>query len=300
MSEPVDVSLLSRILDLSGAGLSALLGGLAAREERLDPIGFATIAIAAGLGGGIVRDTLMQRGTPIALTDWAFLVAAIVGAAIAFLLPRGGRRWAAISPWLDALVLGLWAAAGSDRALAHGLGWLPAILLGTMTGVGGGVVRDLLLARMPAIFRGGTLYATSALASTTTLVGLNSLGLPNIALLAATTVGTGLTLLARRRGWSLPDSTQAAAHMPEPLLEAVGADVEGIHEDLERDRRTAQRKAEREAKEARAHRYEQGAPDGRAPASASETAPIADPPREARSGPEQGRPPSAGEEPSGR
>lgn len=226
----VDISLFSRILDLAGAGMAALLGGILARALRLDPVGVATIAIISGLGGGIVRDTLMQKGTPVAFTDSAFVIAAIVGAALAFLLPIGGRSWDRIYPWIDALVLGCWSAAGADRALAHGFDWLPALLLGATTGVGGGVVRDVLLRRMPGLFRGGTLYATSALAASGTMIGLSALDLNEIALAVSTAVGAALTLLARERGWSLPTSEGAVSKIPGSIGRATAAKMEELVE----------------------------------------------------------------------
>lgn len=239
MDPAVDISVFNRILDLSGAGMAALLGGILARAMRLDPVGFTTIAIVSGLGGGVVRDTLMQKGTPVAFTDSAFLIAAVIGAALAFFLPIGGRLWDRIYPWLDALVLGCWAAAGADRALSYGFDWLPALLLGAVTGVGGGVIRDVLLRRMPGVFRGGTLYGTSALASAGTMIALSSMGLPNIALGAATVVGAGLTLLARERGWSLPTAEKTVSKIPGSIGRAtadrMGELIEAEAADMERE-----------------------------------------------------------------
>ena len=73
-----------RAVDLTGVLANALLGGVVARAERLDPVGFGILAIVSGLGGGLIRDTLLQRGTPIALTDYAYILTALAGALIAF------------------------------------------------------------------------------------------------------------------------------------------------------------------------------------------------------------------------
>jgi uncharacterized membrane protein YeiH len=107
-------------------------------------------------------------------------------------------------PVLDALALGTWAAAGAQKTLAVGLGWLPAILLGTITAVGGGAVRDVVLRRVPGVLGGNTLYATCAIAGAGVLVLLTGHGHPTAGLVAATVVGAGLCLLARWRGWILP------------------------------------------------------------------------------------------------
>lgn len=80
-----------RALDLTGVFANALLGGVIARREKLDPVGFAGLAVASGLGGGIIRDTLLQRGTPVALTDYAYLLTAFAAAALSFLV-RVERR----------------------------------------------------------------------------------------------------------------------------------------------------------------------------------------------------------------
>jgi uncharacterized membrane protein YeiH len=195
-----------RFVDLVGVLANALLGGVVARAARLDPVGFAVLAIVSGLGGGLIRDTLLQRGTPVALTDSAYVLTALAGATVAFLLPVERRLWAKVFPYVDALALGAWAAAGAQKTLGLGLGWLPALLLGTITAVGGGLVRDVLLNRVPSIFGGNTLYATSALLASGVMVLLHQAGHDTAGLVVTTLVGAGLTLAARWRGWQLPDA----------------------------------------------------------------------------------------------
>lgn len=195
---------LFRILDLSGVFGNAVLGGVIARHAKLDPVGFAVLAVLSGLGGGLIRDTLLQHGTPIALTDYAYLVTAFAGAGLAFLIHVEGRFWNSVWPVIDALALGCWAATGAQKTLGVGLGWLAAVLLGTITAVGGGAVRDVVLRQVPAILGGNTLYATCALAASGALVLLQYNGYPTAGLVAALVVGAGLCLLARWRGWILP------------------------------------------------------------------------------------------------
>jgi uncharacterized membrane protein YeiH len=200
------VSELFRWLDLTGVFANAILGGAIARAARLDPIGFAILAILSGLGGGIIRDTLLQRGTPIALTDYAYVLTALAGAVVAFLVKVDGRIWDRIWPLIDALALGCWAAAGAQKTLASGLGWLPAVLLGTITAVGGGFVRDIVLRRVPGILGGNTLYATCALVASGVMVVFYRSDHPTAGLISATLVGAGLCLLARWQHWVLPQS----------------------------------------------------------------------------------------------
>ena len=135
------LSELSRTVDLAGAFANAVLGGVVARELKMDPVGFIALAIVSGLGGGIIRDTLLQHGPPIALTDSAYVVTAAAGATLAFLAPLHGRIWGLSYPVVDAMALGTWATVGAQKTLGVGLGWLPAVLLGTVAAVGGGAVR---------------------------------------------------------------------------------------------------------------------------------------------------------------
>jgi uncharacterized membrane protein YeiH len=197
---------LFRALDLTGVFANALLGGVIARRERLDPIGFVALAVMSGLGGGLIRDTLLQHGTPVALTDPAYLLIAFAGAVVTFLVRVEGRTWGRVWPLADALALGCWAAAGAQRTLDVGLGWLPAILLGTITAVGGGAVRDVVLRRVPGVLGGNTLYATCAVVASATLVILHDRGYPTAGSIAALVVGAGLCLLARHRRWVLPEA----------------------------------------------------------------------------------------------
>ncbi|MBO1768347.1 TRIC cation channel family protein [Allobranchiibius sp. GilTou38] len=197
---------LFRVLDLTGVLANATLGGVIARAEKLDPFGFATLAVLSGLGGGIIRDVLLQHGTPVALTDYAYLVTALVGAAISFVIRVQGRAWDRVWPIIDAVALGTWAAAGAAKTLAAGLGWLPAVLLGMITAVGGGVVRDVVLRRIPGVLGGNTLYATCALGAAGVLVLLSTNGHPTVGLVAATIFGAGLCIIARWRGWMLPSA----------------------------------------------------------------------------------------------
>ena len=200
------IELLIRVADVTGVLANAILGGLIARAERFDPVGFLTLAIMSGLGGGMVRDALLQAGPVVALTDPAYLAAAMAGAGLAFFVPVNKRLWDVAFPYLDAVALGCWAAAGASKTLGLGFGWVPAILMGTITAVGGGVMRDVVLRRTPSVFGGNTLYATSAILASAVMVVLQPLGIEPFATLAAICAGMLLTLVARKREWRLPDS----------------------------------------------------------------------------------------------
>ncbi|HET9596684.1 MAG TPA: TRIC cation channel family protein [Anaeromyxobacteraceae bacterium] len=200
---------LLRGVDLVGVLANAVLGGAMARSERLDPVGFAALAILSGVGGGIIRDTLLQHGAPIALTDHAYILTAMAGATLAFVVNVEGRWWDLAFPFVDAAALGCWAASGSEKTLTLGFGWLPAVLLGTITAVGGGMTRDVVLRRIPAVFGGNTLYASAALIASGVMVMLHHLERPVIGLVAATATGASVCLVARWRGWRLPQASSS-------------------------------------------------------------------------------------------
>lgn len=194
-----------RTVDLIGVFGNAAIGAAVARAERLDPVGFATLAILSGLGGGIIRDTLLQQGPPLGLTDNAYVLTALAAATLTYLVTLEGPVWERLLPVIDAIALGSWAAAGALKTLSAGLGWLPALLLGMITACGGGALRDIVVRRTPTVLGGNTLYATCALVAAGVMVVAFDAGQSNLGLLAATLTGATLCLLARRRGWMLPD-----------------------------------------------------------------------------------------------
>nr|WP_297428085.1 trimeric intracellular cation channel family protein [uncultured Actinotalea sp.] len=206
-----------RALDLVGVFLNGVLGGTIARQRRFDLVGFAILAIVSALGGGILRDTLLQQGPPVALTDPWYLATALCGAVVAFVVRLEGRWWTRTYFVGDSLVLGCWAAVGAGRALEAELGVLPAVLLGVTTAVGGGMIRDVVVGQVPAVFGGNTLYATSAVIACLVLIPLHEAGFETAGVYASIAVGAGLSLLARRRRWTLPDA-DAVRLRPLPRL----------------------------------------------------------------------------------
>lgn len=192
------------VVDLLGVITNGILGGVVARHLKMDLVGFTILAIISGLGGGMLRDTLLQQGFPVALTNPAYLTTALAGAFIAYLLPLQ-QRWTQRGLFFaDTLSVGCWAATGTTKGLAAGLGWMPSILLGVVTAVGGGMIRDIAVGRVPAIFGGNTLYATSALIASGEMLILAQLGLPNAGMGGAIVISAIVSLSARKFGWRLP------------------------------------------------------------------------------------------------
>ncbi|MEU0049086.1 trimeric intracellular cation channel family protein [Streptomyces sp. NPDC006184] len=203
---PAGLTLATRYLDLAGVFSCALLGGAVARTAGLDLFGFLAVGIISGLGGGMIRDVLLQHGTPVALTDYAYLSTAIAGSVVVFLIKISEASWARLFTVLDAAVLGLWAVTGVNKTLAVGLGWLPAVLLGAVTAVGGGALRDVVLGRVPAVFGGNGLYATVAIAVAGVTVICVYLGVPTVGAGLGITLALVFRLTAVRLGWNLPNS----------------------------------------------------------------------------------------------
>lgn len=156
------------LLDFLGVFVGALGGALdAVRETRYkyDFIGVLGLAFVSALGGGIMRDIILQHGPPLAFLDIRYEITAFIGAFVALALRKKemGSGAANAIVIIDAAAIGLFSVAGTTRALNAGLLALPAILLGVTTAVGGGSLRDVLSGRAPRIFERGQFYAIAAL-----------------------------------------------------------------------------------------------------------------------------------------
>ncbi|GAB3814185.1 hypothetical protein GCM10028820_09720 [Tessaracoccus terricola] len=198
-----DPGLVFRIADVAGVVGNGLLGGAVARAKRFDLIGFLFLAIVSGLGGGIIRD-VMLGARPVALTDPFYLGGAVAAAVIAYVLTLDGPISRRALSLVDVVALGCWSATGASKALAAGLGWIPAILLGVITAVGGGMLRDVLVNETPAIFGGKPLYATIGVVAALEMVALQHYGRPTLGMGVAILTATTLGLVARWRNWQLP------------------------------------------------------------------------------------------------
>ena len=156
----------------------------------------------------MVRDILLGAAPPVALTDPRYLTVALVGAGVAMLWKLESRPWRIALILADGMVLGCWAATGALKTLAAGFGIMPALLLGLMTAVGGGMIRDVCAGNVPQVFGGNHLYATPALASAVVMVVAQKCGYGSFGMVLATVVGVGFTALAHRRRWVLPQNSE--------------------------------------------------------------------------------------------
>jgi uncharacterized membrane protein YeiH len=151
------------VLDLSGTFVFALGGALTGlRAVRLDIVGVVTLAVVTAIGGGILRDVLIGSVPPATFSDWRYLTVATLGGLIASGSDRWLDRLTLPINLLDAAGLGFFAVTGASKALAYGLGPGQAAILGAITGVGGGTLRDVLIREVPAVLHSG-LYAIPAL-----------------------------------------------------------------------------------------------------------------------------------------
>ena len=150
-------------LDFTGTFVFALNGALTAvRAERLDIFGVITLGMSTGLGGGTIRDVLLDALPPATFVDWRFLALAAGGGLIAFALSRRLERLTMPITVLDAVGLSVFAVLGAEKALNLGFGVVQAMIVGTITAVGGGTIRDVMIGRIPTVLR-SELYAIPAL-----------------------------------------------------------------------------------------------------------------------------------------
>jgi uncharacterized membrane protein YeiH len=163
-------------LDLLGTFAFALNGALVAvRAERLDIFGVITVGMLTGLGGGIIRDILLDALPPATFSDWQYLAVAAAGGLIAFTLGRHLDRLAMPITVLDAVGLGTFAVLAAYKALNLGFGVIQAIIVGTITAVGGGTIRDMAIGQVPTVFR-SELYAIPAMIGAGCATAIYSLG----------------------------------------------------------------------------------------------------------------------------
>jgi uncharacterized membrane protein YeiH len=159
-----------RRADLAGTFVFAVEGAMAGIEASLDLFGVLVLSFVTALGGGIVRDLLIGAAPPAAIRDWRYPTTAFSGGALVFLLYQVVRQVPhPVLIALDAAGLALFAVAGTAKALDFHLNALSVALMGTITGAGGGVVRDVFLAQVPAVLQ-VEIYATAALAGSLLMI----------------------------------------------------------------------------------------------------------------------------------
>ncbi len=197
-------------LDLGGTFVFALSGALAGVKRRLDFFGIMVLSFAAANSGGIARDVLIGATPPAAISDWRYLAASLAAGVLTFFWHPAILRLKTAVLVFDAAGLALFAVAGTQKALAYNLNPAMAAVLGMVTGIGGGIVRDLLLSEVPAVLR-AEIYALAALAGAAVVVAGYLLDLPNAAVaVVGAILCFGIRMLAIQRSWQLPGPRSSA------------------------------------------------------------------------------------------
>lgn len=195
-------------LDLAAVAIGAVQGAMfAARltERRIDLLGVALIGVIVGLGGGLLRDLLLDQLPAAMQSNW-YLPVATAAALVGMLLLRVFTKLNGLIIALDAVTIGLFGAIGTSKALAYGVPVVPAVFVGVLAAVGGSILRDVALNLPIALMHVGSLYAIAATVGTVLLVVLVAFGVNVVIAAVACVVVTTLTRLGSVRfGWSLPE-----------------------------------------------------------------------------------------------
>ena len=194
------------LLDFIGTFVFAISGALVAVRHRLDLFGVLVLSFAAATAGGIARDVLLGATPPASLVDWRYFAVASLAGLLTFYRHAQVERMRNPVQLFDAIGLGLFAVLGANKALAFGVGPVGAVMLGMLTGIGGGIARDVLVAQVPNVLR-RELYAVAALAGALVVVAGHALRWPAAPVaVAGASLCFALRWLAIRRGWRLPVS----------------------------------------------------------------------------------------------
>jgi uncharacterized membrane protein YeiH len=195
------------VLDLIGTFVFALSGAAAGVRQRLDLFGVLVLSFAAASAGGIMRDLLIGNVPPGAISDWRYLATSLLAGFVVFFWYPVSERLRNLNNHIlifDAAGLALFAVVGTQTALGYRLNPVMAALLGVLSGIGGGMLRDVLLAQVPTVLR-SELYAVAALTGSAVVVLGYVLNLPPTAtVIAGAALCFGIRLIAIRRGWRLP------------------------------------------------------------------------------------------------
>jgi uncharacterized membrane protein YeiH len=219
------LQILVSVLDLGGTFVFAISGGMAATKHRLDIFGVLVLSFAAGNAGGVTRDVLIGAVPPAAIADWKYAAVCAVAGLITFYRHPIADRFRNDVLWFDAVGLAFFAVAGAQKALVFGLNPAVAALLGMLTGIGGGMLRDVLVREIPVVLR-ADFYALAALAGASVVVVGKLL---HVSPLASAIVGGGLCFalrfLAIQWGWHLPTAGRSRAGATESNAAHSGRDT---------------------------------------------------------------------------
>jgi uncharacterized membrane protein YeiH len=193
------------VLELAGVFFAALSGGLAGVRKSFDAFGVLVLAWVVGLGGGVIRDLLIGATPPVGVANWRFVATALAaGVAIFFLHPSVARMRRTVIV-LDAWALGFFVLLGTIKGLAAGAGPLASVIVGVLTGIGGGVLRDILVGEVPLVLADRQLYAIPAFLGGAVTVALWATGWLSLwTQVGVVLLVSGIRLVSLRLGWVVP------------------------------------------------------------------------------------------------
>ena len=205
MSPDVDpqILLIYRLSDVAGVLLMGMIGGTVARQRGYDIIGFFFIALFSALGGGMIRDVLINEGTVAAMAQREYLILAFTGAIIARFVYFKGRAWEIFQAHGDAVVSGLWAATGCVKALTFGLPAVACVMMGIFTAVGGGMIRDVVTGQVPGVFGDNQPTVIPAVVATSTVLISDQFGYLAVGMLLGPVLSIALSMYGYWAGWRI-------------------------------------------------------------------------------------------------
>ena len=197
-------NLLVRALDLIGTFMFAISGAMLGIRQRMDLFGVLVLAFLTAVFGGVLRDLLIGAVPPAAIGSWYYLVLALTAGLLTFWCHELLARLQQPVIFFDAAGLGIFAVAGTQKALDYGLNWPMAVVLGIISAIGGGMARDILATQTPIVLR-SDIYAVAALAGALVVVSGFYIGLPStLVTLAGAALCVFLRIMALYKGWKLP------------------------------------------------------------------------------------------------
>ncbi|GAA3206548.1 trimeric intracellular cation channel family protein [Actinocorallia longicatena] len=201
----IELDWLLPLFDYAGIAVFAITGALAALRKRLDIVGVVVLAAMTALGGGIVRDTMIGTLPPAAATNIGYVIIPVVAAVIVYFWHPQVSRMLGVITVLDAAGLGLFCTTGAQKALLHGISPLHATVLGVVTAIGGGIIRDMLSNQVPEVLSDRQLYAVPAILGAAIVAIAWALDVRNgWIIFGATLLAFTLRMIALRRSWQIP------------------------------------------------------------------------------------------------
>jgi uncharacterized membrane protein YeiH len=199
------------VLDIVGIAVFAVSGALVAVDKKLDIFGVIFLAVGTALGGGFIRDALIGATPAAALTDWRYLATPAIAGLVVFYVHPSVARWSRLFLLVDAAGLGLFAVAGTRKAIDFGVGPLGSSAIGILTAIGGGMIRDILVREIPVVLH-REIYATAALLATIVVVVGDRLRIDDVLVaVIAICVAFCIRVVSRWKNWAAP--TARAFHL---------------------------------------------------------------------------------------